>query len=207
MLIDKNSHLSLFHFQSKCLRCLANTNASSWMWPVYLWDHHLYIWPRDLEPLPTLHCLLQHRVRVPTERAGLTFPISWERLTAIMESHRFRIRVEWWSTNQCSHRWSSSTAHQCSKHWQLLCYQWFNNEALPASPLTSTQTHLLILLASVGTCFNVTNLIDCSLADVDQTEEDSVKTEEDIVGIDGVYSIRVPLQKLLLQGRFRVNLN
>jgi len=48
-------------------------------------------------------------------------------------------------------------------------------------------------------CLTDTHLKHSSLADVDQTQQDSVETEEDIVSADGVNAIRVDRQELLLQ--------
>lgn len=45
-----------------------------------------------------------------------------------------------------------------------------------------------------------THLIHNSLDDVHQTEQDGMEAEEDIIGTDRVNSIRIHLQKLLLQG-------
>lgn len=44
-----------------------------------------------------------------------------------------------------------------------------------------------------------THLVDGSLANVDQAEQDGVQAEEDVVGTDGVDSLWVPLQKLFLR--------
>lgn len=44
-----------------------------------------------------------------------------------------------------------------------------------------------------------TYLIHSSLAEVDQTQQDSMETEENIISSHRVDSIRVSLQKLLLQ--------
>lgn len=44
-----------------------------------------------------------------------------------------------------------------------------------------------------------THLVNGSLAKIDQTQQDSVQTEEDVIGTDRIDSLWVPPQKLLLQ--------
>lgn len=48
-------------------------------------------------------------------------------------------------------------------------------------------------------------LVNCSLEKIDQAQQDSMQTEEDVVRTDGVDSLWVPLQKLLLQEKTSTN--
>lgn len=45
----------------------------------------------------------------------------------------------------------------------------------------------------------ITYLVNSNLAKIDQAQQDSMQAEEDVVGTDRIDSLRVPLQKLLLQ--------
>lgn len=50
-----------------------------------------------------------------------------------------------------------------------------------------------------------THLVNCGLEKIDQAQQDGMQTEEDVVGTDGVDSLWVPLQKLLLQDKTSAN--
>lgn len=63
-----------------------------------------------------------------------------------------------------------------------------------------TSLGLIDIFATSSQSQDKTNLIHSSLDDVDETQQDCMETEEDIISTDRVYSIWVPLQKLLLQG-------
>ena len=68
------------------------------------------------------------------------------------------------------------------------------------SPL-KVQRNIFNLHSIKNFYFIDTYLIHYCLTDVDDTEQDGMETEENIIGVDRVDSIRVSLKKLLLKGK------